>query len=594
MARDKKRPKRARRQKQAPQHAAKTSQSSLRPSTWYVWYLVCESVCLDPWIYLFLTFRLIESQFYPGNKNELSILCLVSKAMNQLASPFLHRSVRFMIGESDPDSSHHIVRRPKDTSHDYLRVFVHEITFGRSKDCLLEGMEDDSLPILIERLPNLRRVRLEFHCDFDHSYIKAIEKHPNKPDIHLLKQDGFISCSRKIPAVTVLSVDHATEIRRCKEWPPQDNFLKFVTSFPNLKSYTWKIATSVCKPLELEDGLDTSRCPKWSRLDGLDLPDYFPRIASLCLDEYYLGSQIPPCLQDHFKWSSLLSLELGPNGDFAHANLQLLTGRMVDLRHLRVRNYDTKSFWKTCPVLENFLMSFDTLTDLEIRGWIVAIRAITRHTGLVNLCLDTPKSWCDKSPGGSRGEQDLMSLDASCLQLKYLKLHTGGNMMKDWMWLEAALLDSIACNFANLVVLSLQSTYGIMDNHHHLDWEHRGYFEPYSTFMEAKKTGSRFYAKRYRAFNQNSQFLEVTGQSERLQTLILTSRSRQWNYDGDWKLRPTQMTVDILPPKTVGKAPILYYTEDNYNTGGKGKARLRGGPPSQHLYDNELRSLLGD
>lgn len=234
--------------------------------------------------------------------------------------------------------------------------------------------------------------------------------------------------------MTVLSVDDATEVRRCKEWPPQDNFLNFVTSFPNLKSCTWKIATSVCKRLESEIGLDTSRCPKWSRLDGLDLPDYFPRIASLCLDKYYLGSQISPCLQDHFKWSSLLSLELGPSWDFAHANLQLLTGRIVNLRQLRIRQYDPKSFGNTCPVLEKFLMSFDTLTDLDIFGKLFAIRAITRHTGLVNLRLQTPKSWCDESPFGSWGEQDLISLDASCPQMKYLELYIRPNKQKECVW----------------------------------------------------------------------------------------------------------------------------------------------------------------
>ncbi|CAG8041138.1 unnamed protein product [Penicillium salamii] len=566
MARDNKRSKRARRQKQATQHAAKTSQSSLRPSTWYAWYLVCES-------------------FYPADKNQLSILCLVSKAMKQLASPFLHRSVRFMIRESDPDSSDHIVRRLKDASHDYPRVFVQEITFGKSKDCLLEGMEDDSLSILIERLPNLRRVRLEFPCDFDHPYIKAIEKHPNKPEIHLLKQDGFISCSRKIPAVTVLSVDDATEVRRRMEWPPQDNFLNFVTSFPNLKSCTWKIATSVCKRLESEIGLDTSRCPKWSRLDGLDLPDYFPRIASLCLDKYYLGSQISPCLQDHFKWSSLLSLELGPSWDFAHANLQLLTGRIVNLRHLRIRQYDRKSFGNTCPVLEKFLMSFDTLTDLDIFGKLFAIHAITRHTGLVNLCLQTPKSWCDELPFGSWGEQDLISLDASCPQLKYLELYIRPNKQKECVW--DVLLDTIACNFANLVVLRLDCISDIYDRG--IDWRARYQSEPYSTVMEAKKNGSRFYAKRYRAFNQNSQSPEVTGQSERLPTLMLTAYRNNYGYLTRNGL--TQMTVDILPPKTVGKTPILYYTENDYYIGDQRKSRLCGGPPRPRCY-NEVRSLL--
>lgn len=151
------------------------------------------------------------------------------------------------------------------------------------------------------------------------------------------------------------------------------------------------------------------------------------------------------------------------------------------------------------------------------------------------------------------------------------------------MKLPAALLDNIACNFANLVVLSLDSTFDTYDSKP--DWKDHWKFEPYSTYMEAKKTGSRFYEKRYRAFNQNSQFPKATGQSERLQTLMLTAVRYECN--NRITIESTKMTVDILPPKTVGKAPVFYYTED------KGKARLRGGPPRPRLYD-EVMSLFVD
>lgn len=122
-----------------------------------------------------------------------------------------------------------------------------------------------------------------------------------------------------------------------------------------------------------------------------------------------------------------------------------------------------------------------------------------------------------------------------------------------------------------------------------IDWRERYQSEPYSTVMEAKKNGFRFYAKRYRAFNQNSQSPEVTGQSERLPTLMLTAYRNKYGYLTRNGL--TQMTVDILPPKTVGKAPILYYTEDDYYIGDKRKSRLCGGPPRPRCY-NEVRSLL--
>lgn len=412
-------------------------------STWYAWYLVCESLCWPEYSSL-MAYKLNESYVCRETKKDLASLCLVSKAMNDLATSFLYRSLSFEMSEDTlVGDAGGLLYRLLDTSHDSPRCFVREVTISPYRKYTPQyttrgpwTTDTDKQPLsqLIECLPNLSQVRYECSypclgifsmprvtntcnrlgvpCDLSDNYMTSIEKHPQKPELHLLAGDGEKPCLRSLPRVTLISVVWGTKSDINGQHPPPqtDNFLNYITSCPNLKSCSW----AARHPNETLIG----RTPDDFEGSGIHKP--FPFLEHLALYQYYIGSQMWHGWQDRFNWSNLSSLEIG-QGLFAPENLEVMTGRLNNLKCFRITGSAVQNE-ELCRSLESFLVAFDTLVDLEILNCFVPLHAIARHTRLVNLCVHIGDTWNCLDSRAVFGNADLISLDTLCPELENLEL----------------------------------------------------------------------------------------------------------------------------------------------------------------------------
>jgi hypothetical protein len=260
----------------------------------------------------------------------------------------------------------------------------------------------------------------------------SIDEHPQKPEIHLLAEDSEKLSPHSLPRVTVLRVckqDIRSYYKRSRSPLHRNSFLNFITSCPNLKSCSW----AVRDPNEKLIGKTSPDS------EGYGIHKPFPVLEHLALDGYYIGTQMWKGWQDHFKWSSLLSLELGPKTLFVLENLNAMTGRVTNLRHLKVTACRGGSE-ELCQSLENFLVSFGTLVDLELLNCFVPIHAITRHTRLVNFCVHIGETWQCLDSRAVFKKIDLVSLDQLCPQLENLELDIERENGNQWVRIYPGLL----------------------------------------------------------------------------------------------------------------------------------------------------------
>ncbi|KAJ5334961.1 hypothetical protein N7452_007364 [Penicillium brevicompactum] len=232
----------------------------------------------------------------------------------------------------------------------------------------------------------------------------CIEEHPNKPQLHLLAENGLNYCPRSLPAVVTLKVVNNPW---CGDRAEPENFLNFITSCPNLKSCTWGQHTWTY----------------WATLlEGDDMHKPFPSLEHLSLELYDLRNEMLTFgPHDRFDWSGLKSLKLGRNWEHVSRNLEILTGRMVNLKRLHVSTYSLEDT-ESDQSLEGFLMSFDTLEDLAIFNCYAPFKAIAHHPRLVNLDVHGDEDY-DGSPICNMPEvQDLIHLDKSCPSLETIGL----------------------------------------------------------------------------------------------------------------------------------------------------------------------------
>lgn len=264
--------------------------------------------------------------------------------------------------------------------------------------------------------------RFEIPCDFGGKYMTSIDQHPQKPELHLLAENGEISCPRSLPRVTVIKVSAVNKYSYVEGHPPPrqtHNFVKFITSCSNLKSCSWVVKNPDEKVI----------CQTTSDLEEFDTQAPFPDLEHLALDGHYIGSQLGHGWQNHFKWSNLSSLEIGPQL-FALENLRLMTGCPMKLKCLKVTGSDVQNE-ELGRSLENFLMSFDTLVNLEILNCFFPLDAISRHTRLSRLCVHIGETWNCLDSRAVYGNLDMISLDTLCPQLENLELDIERDSFKE-------------------------------------------------------------------------------------------------------------------------------------------------------------------
>lgn len=151
----------------------------------------------------------------------------------------------------------------------------------------------------------------------------------------------------------------------------------------------------------------------------------FPPIQSLTLNGYQICHLEWPHWRDHFPWDGLASLTLGPQPDLH--TLSLITGFARSIRHLTLSAYSDDDQVPSEDV-DRFLLSFDTLVSLDLRGLSYSVRAVVNHPNLTRLCLHalepTPVqgTTLETQPRRTLTAQDLENIDAQCPLIQDLEL----------------------------------------------------------------------------------------------------------------------------------------------------------------------------
>ncbi|KPM35888.1 hypothetical protein AK830_g10676 [Neonectria ditissima] len=330
---------------------------------------------------------------------------------------------------------------------------------------------DGGIAALVKVLPNLQRVWLyPSHSRFE-ALIHSLNGHANHPQLHLLGENGARPIAGPLPCVTTIraNVDPCFDTRdEPNRRIPRLQQLFFAC--PNLKSFSFSTYGGY--------GGCFTRRPFHRRVFGFQFTgeEIFPPLESLLFSSH-MGLDEWPHWRDRFDWSNLRSLSLGPQLDTEF--LELLTGHAKTLRSLTAETWAGESDMvheeddditdeemnagradrDMCPQLEGFLMSFDTLERLTIRGVSVPILSLTMHSGLKELCyhlIELPR-------GGARRPTlsvvDLEELDASCPDLELIEIDI--DRQSGW---PNDILETLAARFIKLRHLTLHCEVGI-------DWD---------------------------------------------------------------------------------------------------------------------------
>lgn len=319
--------------------------------------------------------------------------------------------------------------------------------------------QEGGLAALVKALPNLKHFRLHPSSSYFEDLIRELNGHANQPQLHLLGENGSRVVAGPLPCVTTLcarvnpSYDTRDEPNRRIPCLQQLFF-----ACPNLKSFSFSTFGGY--------GGCVMRIPHHPRVYSFQCTgeETFPPLESLSFN-YIMGPEEWPHWRDKLDWSNLRSLSLGPKLD--RNVLESLTGCVNALQSLTVETWapgilegedgDLELDGEdTSPELERFLMGFDTLEQLTVRGISVSNFALTKHSGLKQLCLHAIELPRNGARRPTLDVADLNELDANCPDLEMLEL----DIYRDIGW-PRDMLKTLATGFVRLRHLTLHCEIGI-------------------------------------------------------------------------------------------------------------------------------------
>ncbi|KAL4876253.1 hypothetical protein BJY04DRAFT_143447 [Aspergillus karnatakaensis] len=409
-------------------------------------------------------------------REDLRNICLVSKSFNFLATPLLYRSISltkttyvFLKHEKqEPDLTRghwNLLSRLEDDKNDSIRGFVQELNLLRVQRELLPVVLDwrfiqrlqerDCLLGLIDRLPNLRKVNLGVSGFQTDEMIRAIGAHKAGPELILdLTGGDCLSIDGPLPFVRGLRISASPVCPNDGSRPEILEVQRLLFNCSNLRSFSLRVNRPYggC----VMGGLLRSTWMGSFRLTG---EEEFPALEELALDGYRMDDDEWMHWRDRFQWSNLLTLAIGPQ-----ATSKLLghfAGYSTSLKTLRVFAYAGEGK-PDHRELERFLMSFDTLTTLELKGYICSVDAIGHHMDMETLFLHEDEPTGKGIQRRVFTAQELDYLDERCPRLRSLAvdIQRGEDILPD------DVLRKLATGFRCLNSLSIHFELGLTDLKH--------------------------------------------------------------------------------------------------------------------------------
>ncbi|KAK3321674.1 hypothetical protein B0H66DRAFT_178865 [Apodospora peruviana] len=438
-----------------------------------------------------------------ADRADLARLCRVCKALYPLANRILYRKIT--VGPPVVDRLTHLAylmgmsqgqhRRSKSTGWaeslalvrrlaadhnsaqttavceiDIVSRFEHDFEHTKLHDMRPEF--EEALPSFVSVLPNLRQVRIFSPSPAFDTLFRVLHEHPNKPEIHLLREDGSRPVSGPMPGVVTVKVSASP----WSDTPEKPNTVipgteKLFFACPDLKSFSLSVHNNYGGCMRPPIYHPIIKTFQFASSSGDEQVVVFPPLESLSLSGYDMDVDKEwPRWRDGLDWSRLKSLSLGLNPRYAGGPtmadlLEQFQGHATALRSLTIQTWAAEGH-ETCPPLESFLASFDALEELTVKRHFVPIETLAGHSRLKRLCLHCIET---KRPEGAfrptLGVADLARLDASCPDLESLEIDISRDDAASGEWPNKILVEALAGSFSNLRRLTLHCEVGLV-----FDW----------------------------------------------------------------------------------------------------------------------------
>ncbi|KAK4209023.1 hypothetical protein QBC37DRAFT_430996 [Rhypophila decipiens] len=430
------------------------------------------------------------------DRNDLSNLCRVCKELNTFATQFLYRTIT--IGPPLVDNYTTYFRKMMRLTGEKPEYKLHSTKWGESLALVLRlathlngnsqvqahavreidimamrsqerrkepdnlGPEfEEELPGLVRVLPNLRHVRMSSSTPTFEELFRALHEHPNKPEIHLLKENGSRLVSGAIPGVVTIKA----QVSPWEDTPEKPNTVvpdieKLLFACPNLKSFSLSVRNNYGGCMSPRLHHPVTKTFQFASSNAVT----FPPLEFLSLSGYDMSDEEWPHWRDGLDWSRLKILHLGPDpvrsrGPAMADLLGRFEGHATALRTLTVETWAAEGK-ETCPPLLSFLESFDTLEELTVNGHFIPVQNLARHRKLRRLCLhcievQRPEGSCRPTYGVA----DLTLLDEICPGLETLEIDISRNASGEW---SKEVIGPLASSFSHLRDLTIHCEAGLV------------------------------------------------------------------------------------------------------------------------------------
>ncbi|OQE40938.1 hypothetical protein PENCOP_c005G07528 [Penicillium coprophilum] len=404
----------------------------------------------------YLVFQLLESK-------DLKDICLLSKSCNALATPLLYRSVvlEFEVGwryqPAGPQEKiflfSSLLSHLLDDGNAHVRSLVRDVTVRQSmytndwKHVVSEfELSHDVLSALLERLPNVQNIYLyrgSENIALTPALLDTIASHDCKPHLHLRDERGQTPVDMPMPMVRSLKVQEDKE-----------DLDRLLGACPNLRDLSYTTLSHAI--LRFASVRDRRRPPGPSHRPYVLTPvPRIPPLESMLLQGLHLNPDQASWWRNGFPSNSLKSLTLGPEDN--KGVLEVLSHCSLSLRSFEISTwYSARDKETKDKAIDAFLLSFNTLETLIVKGYSPSIAAIGNHRSLKSLCLHQIEELDERRESLSINE--LKTIDEFCPDLEHLEFDIIQSQKGEW---PQNFITAFITNFPHLRSLKFHVAFGL-------------------------------------------------------------------------------------------------------------------------------------